>query len=168
MSYTIDPGFTRPVATKNVAVTDWDYSSYTSPIVTGSDKHRVIKTSNKTSDLDRPAIIEIKRDFIEDAYKNTGINPQYRSPVKEGLSVKILFTTVKKITDSATGEYVYIPYRHTETNTWVLHPAIDASTILQDLKDSWGLWFPTDSVTANQIADILAGGPGMLDETSSS
>lgn len=166
MSYTIDPGYTVPVATKNVAVYDIDYSDYTNPVVAGNDNHRTIKFQNKTSPLDRPMKIELHRDFIENAYKGTGVNPVNQSAVKTGMTLKMYISTVKAITDSATGEVIYIPQKFSQSYFTVLHPAIDATEVLKDLKINWGHWFPTDSVTANQIADMLAGGPGMLDETS--
>lgn len=166
MSFTIDYGFTRPVSTKNLALTDWDYSDFTNPIITGTANSRVITYTNKTGASDRHLIVEITRRKVADAYKGTGIHPAFQSPVHTGISLVIRNLYTVQALDSDTNGKVYLPIADTQTVTWVDHPAIDASVVLQVIKDSCGLYFPTDSVTANQIADFIAGGAGFLDETS--
>lgn len=168
MSFTLDYGFTRPATSKNLSIVDYDYSDYTNPIVKGSETNQEITYTNKTGASDRHLITKINRRKVADVYKGTGIAPAYQAPVKTGFSLVLRNLYKTQATDSDTGSKVYLPIAATFTITGAEHPAIDASVVLQVIKDLIGLYFPTSSVTANQIADFLAGGAGFLDETSGS
>lgn len=167
MSYTLDYGFTRSSSNKNLAIVDWDYSDFTAAIPSGNEQSREFTYVNKTGASDRNLKVIITIRKVADAYKNTKVNPAYRSASTEGESIQLRTLYTTEVTDSDTGAKVYLPVAHTQTVTWVKHPAITASVILQIIKDTLGLWFPTDSITANQIADFIVGGAGFLDETTS-
>jgi hypothetical protein len=174
MSYTIDLGYTRPVATKNLAIPDWNGQTAWQETpwtkLGNESKGEVGKeyTCTTSSSL-RPTTLRRFWFPIDNIYakneKLGKVNPAYQSPVKNGVGIGENFSTVMKITDSVTNSIVFSPFSGSIILNVGLHEAITADVVKAYLCDMVDQFFPKATTSSNQIAAQLNRSFEFLDET---
>lgn len=174
MSYTLDIGYTRPVATKNLSLPDWDGQSDWNRInwttLPNEPKGEVgAQYSCTSSSPMRPAILRRYWAPIKNVYdKNTKIieiNPANQSAVKNGAMIGENFYAVHKITDSTTNAEIYMPISGSINLNVGFHEAVTADVVKAFLCDMIDQFFPKATTTSNQIAAQLNRSFEFLDET---
>lgn len=177
MSYTIDHGYTRPVATINLALPSFDKSVWKAREWTTKNPKALDKNQKRqefvyvdaSSPTDRDTVLRLwsgKVPNIYDRYSDIApINKINQSPVTAGVQFGGSLTNTDRISDGVSPTDIYMPKSISLNVVCGLHEAITATELKASVCDLIDQMFPTGSVSANQIALLAKGSFDYLDET---
>lgn len=173
MAYTIDYGYTRSTATKEISVAKPDYENWTvSQETRRTDNQLQRDWVNLTSPSDRVAHLRVWNKGVNDIYASSSINAANQAPVKTGIKLGCMHEATLLISstddnlssNSSCGcqTDVYAPISFTGTLTCIKHPGVTPAVMRQFLLDSINKWFPEDSTSDDQINQWSKGALNLL------
>lgn len=147
--------YTAAAATKNVAVPDVDFSSFTEmDKSTKSDKW----ISNVTSPIDRPETVRFKTTNIGNIYNGTDILPSYFATSKAGREIFFQLNDILTATDSADPTYRQdLPFSGYVALKFPTNSLVTGDMLLAFYERLSSMAFDTNAVTKSRLEAWMHG-----------